>query len=159
MLDRYAPRRDENILPVAHNDPVTEGSDESAPIAVPEDQETNEPTLAEPMAEPMTERSQAATPESVPPMDANERTSGGVTLQWITPTSVSVGQEVVCQLVVRNASDATAQAVQVEARLPEGVDLGPTEPRAATEGGRVAVGSGRHGAGCDRHRASQLHAA
>jgi uncharacterized repeat protein (TIGR01451 family) len=136
MRDRYASFRDEGIIPVTHNEPVAE-DDEPAPAAIPEEQDSNEPIPAEPIAEPIVERAPAAAPETFTPTDASDRTNGGVTLQWITPTSVSVGQEVLCQLVVRNVSDSTAQAVQVEAQVPVGVDLGTTEPRAATDDGRI----------------------
>ena len=51
---------------------------------------------------------------------------------------MTVGQEGTCRLVVRNASESVAQGVLVEAQLPEGVELGSTEP-AAQRDGRLIV--------------------
>ena len=59
-------------------------------------------------------------------------------MHWIMPTTASVGQEVTCQLVVRNAGESVAQDVVVVVQFPTGVDPGLTEPAAAAEGRNVA---------------------
>ena len=101
------------VVPVSHNDPLPEPAavPEAAPEPVAESPAeqlttppTNEPTPAEPE---MADRQAAAIePRPLPeaaamPIGETGEQRGGVTLQWITPSAVSVDQEATCQLTVR----------------------------------------------------------
>jgi len=52
-----------------------------------------------------------------------------VTIQWVKKSSVNVGQECRCDLVVKNDGEATAHEVEVEAFFPKNVRLVNSEPR------------------------------
>ncbi len=89
-----------------------------------------EPPLAEPASLPVAEN-------ALPVADACQH-GEGVHLQWITPNTITLGQEVTCQLLVRNSTDSAALGVAVVAELPDNVDAGPVEPNAKIEGRRIA---------------------
>ncbi|HEY4309274.1 MAG TPA: hypothetical protein VGN12_07460 [Pirellulales bacterium] len=142
------------IMTVSHNDPLPEVAPQ--PQLAPEREmsepaiDSPEPTLAAPPEAPTTVESTdtpepndvvaeprpLSLPEELPVSDIGDQ-RGGVTLQWITPSSVSVDQEATCQLLVRNVSDATARFVAVDVQLPAGVEFGSAEPKAQTEGQRL----------------------
>jgi uncharacterized repeat protein (TIGR01451 family) len=61
------------------------------------------------------------------------RQESGVSLEWIGPNTARLGQPVVCQLVVKNISTCRVSNVTVRARIPDGVSVRGTEPKAATE--------------------------
>ncbi|MBX3442629.1 MAG: DUF11 domain-containing protein [Planctomyces sp.] len=52
----------------------------------------------------------------------------GVTAEWFKKSEITIGQECVCDLVVRNQSGADVADVEVEASLPLNVDLVSTSP-------------------------------
>lgn len=74
----------------------------------------------------------------------------GMTLKWILPRAITLGQESACQLQVRNATDATAQSVTVSVQLSPGARVEHVEPRpTAAEGntltwelGDISAGAG-----------------
>lgn len=136
------------IIPVSHNEPLSETT--AAPEAAPEPEPespveqlatppTNEPTPAEPEVadRPVTALEPRPLPETADMPVAEGEQRGGVTLQWITPSAVSVDQEATCQLTVRNVSDAIARFVVVDVQLPAGVEFGMAEPKAAANGRRL----------------------
>ena len=61
------------------------------------------------------------------------RQESGVSLEWVGPNTARLGQPVVCQLVVKNVSTGRVNQVVVRARIPDGVTVSGTEPKAATE--------------------------
>jgi len=74
----------------------------------------------------------------------------GVSLRWITPTSASLGQEVPCQLVVRNTSATPALAVLVEVHLPKSVAANNCEPAPTAEGQMLTWNLGNLAAGATK---------
>ena len=151
------PKATGEIMPVSHNDPVPEPTEALQPVpepepAVPAEEPAAEtdttsadsptdapvPTLAETPELPDAGTVPQALPpaEEMPVADAGDQ-RGGVTLQWITPSTISVDQEATCQLLIRNMSDAAARFVVVEVQLPARVEIGATEPKASSEGRRM----------------------
>jgi hypothetical protein len=65
--------------------------------------------------------------------NSNGRQESGVSLEWVGPNTARLGQPVVCQLVVKNISTCRVSQVVVRARIPEGVSIRGTEPKAVTE--------------------------
>ncbi|MES1213099.1 MAG: hypothetical protein ABUL64_00795, partial [Singulisphaera sp.] len=150
---------DHEVMPVSHNDPLPAQEAALRPEPetnltvsdTPEKPSATEPALAEPMPEtdsgvPAAQEAEEvpgdlAEPRPLPPMDVRPHAEGdqrgGVTLQWITPSAVSVGQEATCQLVVRNVSDAAARLVTVDVILPAGVEFRSAEPQATAKAGRL----------------------
>lgn len=142
----------EGIVPVSHNEqmPQPEPAAAMSPAPEPDLQSSaeeltptpaNEPTLAEPRAEEPSNA--AAEPRPLPemnelPIGETGEQRGGVTLQWMVPSAVSVDQEATCQLTVRNVSDAVARGVVVDVQLPAGVEFGFAEPKATANGRRLA---------------------
>ncbi len=148
VSEDVAPQADA-IVPVSHDEPLPEPTAATPPAPEPvadspTDQlsppPTNEPTPAEPE---MADRAVSTVePRPLPktadlPIAEMGEQRGGVTLQWITPSAVSVDQEATCQLTVRNVSDAVARFVVVDVQLPAGVEFGMAEPKAATNGRRL----------------------
>lgn len=62
---------------------------------------------------------------------------GPVTLDWITPSDVSLGQQIQCQLLVRNTSQMPLHNVRVQATLPKGVQLDSCRPKAIRDAARL----------------------
>ena len=61
------------------------------------------------------------------------RRESGVSLEWIGPNTARLGHPVVCQLVVKNVATNRVHQVIVRARIPEGLTVTATEPKAVTE--------------------------
>src|SRR5262249_16813722 len=61
------------------------------------------------------------------------RQEPGVSLEWIGPTSAKLGQAVICQIIVKNISTSRVRQVVVRARVPEGMTVNATEPKATAE--------------------------
>jgi uncharacterized repeat protein (TIGR01451 family) len=57
-----------------------------------------------------------------------------VSLEWVGPPTAKVGQPVEYSLVVRNACSIPVQQVMVRVRVPNGMSVAATEPRAVSEG-------------------------
>jgi uncharacterized repeat protein (TIGR01451 family) len=57
-----------------------------------------------------------------------------VSLEWIGPPTAKVGQAVTYQLIVKNLSAAPVMQVVVRNRVPNGVSVQATEPKAFNEG-------------------------
>jgi uncharacterized repeat protein (TIGR01451 family) len=66
------------------------------------------------------------------------RQEPAVSLEWIGPPTIKLGQPVTFQILVRNISSNPVQQVVVRNRLPEGVAVQATEPKAFTEGNVLA---------------------
>lgn len=62
--------------------------------------------------------------DSIPTFD-----QGSVTLEWQTPQEVSLGQQLHCQLLVRNTSQQPVQNVRIQATLPGNVQLDSARPK------------------------------
>jgi len=77
-------------------------------------------------------------PAEAGPGQSNENPTGrqepAVSLEWIGPPTIKLGQPVTFQILVRNISANPVQQVVVRNRLPDGVAVQTTEPKAATEG-------------------------
>ncbi len=95
---------------------------------------------AEPSANRITRRTiPASTPQSAEATSAVDPSSadasdGGVTVRWIVPTEMSLGQETTCQLIVSNAGDLPATDVQIHIELPEGLQLVRAVPELSGQG-------------------------
>jgi len=61
------------------------------------------------------------------------RQEPAVSLEWIGPSTAKLGQPVICQIIVKNISTSRVRQVTVRARIPEGVTVNATEPKAVTE--------------------------
>ena len=57
-----------------------------------------------------------------------------LTLEWIAPTAAKVGQAGDYTLVVHNTCNIPLQQVLVRVRIPQGMQIGGTEPKAAAQG-------------------------
>ncbi|QDT53675.1 Large cysteine-rich periplasmic protein OmcB precursor [Caulifigura coniformis] len=63
---------------------------------------------------------------------SSDRTTGsGVTAEWVKKSEIAIGQECLCELVVRNRTDASVRDVEVEAYFPANVQLVGTTPAPA----------------------------
>jgi uncharacterized repeat protein (TIGR01451 family) len=62
-----------------------------------------------------------------------DRQEPGVSLEWIGPNPVRLGQPVICQIIVKNIGTSCVRQLSVRARIPEGVSVNATEPKAVTE--------------------------
>jgi uncharacterized repeat protein (TIGR01451 family) len=81
----------------------------------------------------------AALPASLPngaPLPS--RSSPNLTVDFVAPEAVGVGQSLVYELVVRNVGTSSAMNVRVEDELPGRAAFVSSEPAAETTGGRLA---------------------
>lgn len=62
------------------------------------------------------------------------RQEPAISLEWIGPPVAKVGQAVTCQIIVKNISGAPVQDVLVRNRIPTGVTVLSTQPKALNEG-------------------------
>lgn len=60
--------------------------------------------------------------------------SAGVTAEWVKKSDITIGQECVCDLVVKNTTDADVADVEVEAYMPSNVELVGTSPAPTSSG-------------------------
>jgi uncharacterized repeat protein (TIGR01451 family) len=60
--------------------------------------------------------------------------SAGVTAEWVKKSDITIGQECVCDLVVKNTTDAEVADVEVEAYMPSNVELVGTTPVPTSSG-------------------------
>src|SRR5579884_2614462 len=72
------------------------------------------------------------------PTVTNDNTTGrqepAVSLEWIGPPVAKMGQPADYTVVVRNACNIPVQQVMVRIRVPQGMQVGLTEPKAVSEG-------------------------
>jgi uncharacterized repeat protein (TIGR01451 family) len=68
------------------------------------------------------------------PDNPTGRQEPSVSLEWIGPALAKVGQPVSYQIVVKNTSSTPVYQVVVRNRMPAGVTVGATEPRAVSDG-------------------------
>jgi uncharacterized repeat protein (TIGR01451 family) len=72
------------------------------------------------------------------PGQSNDNPTGrqepAVSIEWIGPPTAKIGQPVVYQIVLKNLSSSPVQQVVVRNRVPAGVSVQSTEPKAFTEG-------------------------
>ena len=77
-------------------------------------------------------------PAEAGPGQTNDNPTGrqepAVSLEWIGPPTIKLGQPVTFQILLRNISASPVQNVVVHNRLPDGVGVQQTEPKATTEG-------------------------
>lgn len=71
--------------------------------------------------------------------------AGGVTVDWLTPREVNLGEAVTCQLVVHNRSAADAQDVRVTVALPQDVRFEGADPEALEDHDTLVWHIGRMG--------------
>src|SRR5205085_3429752 len=83
-------------------------------------------------AAPLDER---PTEVTVTPPNPTGRQEPAVSMEWIGPPTAKVGQSADYTLVVRNACNIPVQQVVVRVRVPAGLSVTGTEPKAAPEGG------------------------
>ncbi len=100
-------------------------------------QQTVPPPAAGPDLAPATKKADAA-PVVVDKDDTNAvnptgRQEPGVSLEWVYPATARVGQKFTCTLVVKSLSTNPLQQVEVFNRIPAGIAVQETEPKAATE--------------------------
>ncbi len=68
------------------------------------------------------------------PDNPTGRQEPGVSIEWIGPPVAKVGQPVTYQIVVKNISNCPVQQVVVRNRVPPGITVNATEPRALNDG-------------------------
>jgi uncharacterized repeat protein (TIGR01451 family) len=62
------------------------------------------------------------------------RQEPGVGLEWVCPSTVRLGQPVTCTLIVKSLSTNRLHNVVVHGRIPAGVQINATEPKAEKDG-------------------------
>jgi len=131
VVDKGAAVLPPPTIPMAPN-PMTLPS----PMAI----EATQPTLPSPDSVPSTvEQGSSVKDLPVEPSagPTNDNPTGRqepcVSLEWIGPTTAKLGQPVLCQIIVKNVSTSRVRQVMVRARIPEGVTVNATEPKAVTE--------------------------
>ncbi len=71
------------------------------------------------------------------PGQSNDNPTGrqepAVSLEWIGPPTAKLGQSVTYQIIIKNISASPVQGVVVRTRLPQGVTVQATEPKAVNE--------------------------
>lgn len=150
--DQFLPRpraTDEPSLSSASQSQHT-ATPQSTPFAGEDHADSAQPSLNAPSANtPSTSMSSSASDREAEPLArvASADDGAGVSLRWITPTSASLGQEVSCQLVVRNTSATPALAVLVEVHLPKSVAANNCEPAPTAEGQMLTWNLGNLAAG------------
>jgi uncharacterized repeat protein (TIGR01451 family) len=70
---------------------------------------------------------------TVTPDNTTGRQEPAVSLEWIGPPTAKVGQAAEYVLVVRNACNIPVQKVLVQVRIPAGLSVAATEPKAVTD--------------------------
>jgi len=80
-------------------------------------------------------------PENLPSDSAGQsndnptgRQEPGVSLEWVGPPTTKIGQPVTYQIIVKNVNSCPVHQVIVRNRVPAGVTVQGTEPRAFNEG-------------------------
>lgn len=72
------------------------------------------------------------------PTATNDNPTGrqepAVSIEWIGPPTAKLGQPVTYQIIVKNISSSAVNQVVVRNRLPAGVTVSATEPKAVTDG-------------------------
>jgi uncharacterized repeat protein (TIGR01451 family) len=109
----------------------------------------DEVNLTSAAAEPAAPTTTAAVATADAEFDPAESTgqSPNITLRWETRGEVNVGQECVCQLVVKNSSKVPARDVVVEAFFPRSVRLKSSEPLPSNTGEQLTWNFQKLGAG------------
>jgi uncharacterized repeat protein (TIGR01451 family) len=119
------------------------------PMVIPSPMSAEAPPAATQLSPPsslppatVTTTPEAVSPVKDLPVDTNTgptndnptgRQEPGVSLEWIGPSTAKLGQSVICQIIVKNISTSRVRQVTVRARIPEGVTVNATEPKAVTE--------------------------
>jgi uncharacterized repeat protein (TIGR01451 family) len=71
------------------------------------------------------------------PGQSNDNPTGrqepAVSLEWIGPPTAKLGQSVTYQIIIKNISSSPVQGVVVRTRIPQGVTVQATEPKALNE--------------------------
>lgn len=77
-------------------------------------------------------------PVDAVPTATNENPTGrqepAVSIEWIGPPTAKLGQPVTYQIIVKNISSSAVNQVVVRNRLPAGVTVSATEPKAVSDG-------------------------
>lgn len=109
----------------------------------------DEVNLTSASAEPAAPATTAAVATADAEFDPAESTgqSPNITLRWETRGEVNVGQECVCQLIVKNSSKVPARDVVVEAFFPRSVRLKSSEPLPSNTGEQLTWNFQKLGAG------------
>jgi uncharacterized repeat protein (TIGR01451 family) len=68
------------------------------------------------------------------PESTGNRQEPAVSLEWVGPTAIKVGQTSNYSLIVRNTCNIPVQQVLVRVRIPNGMTCSETEPKAVAEG-------------------------
>ena len=70
----------------------------------------------------------AAPPQSYVSSTPDRSAGSGVTAEWVKKSEIAIGQECLCELVVKNRTDLAVRDVEVEAYFPANVQLVATNP-------------------------------
>jgi len=73
--------------------------------------------------------------------------SQGVTVEWVKKSDITIGQECVCELVVKNHTDSEVADVEVETQVPGNVELISTDPQPASGSASLTWRMGSLGSG------------
>ncbi|MFO0936410.1 MAG: hypothetical protein U0798_07870 [Gemmataceae bacterium] len=126
--------------------PLTAPSVPAAPINEPRPLTLAAPTtsLASPITSPVTSpvMPPVGTAGAVPIGNLPSKHAPGVVVETIAPDSVSVGQDVTYEIVVKNEGSVAVWNVRIEDEIPTGSKYITSEPAADTANGRLSWGLG-----------------
>src|SRR5437868_13316096 len=121
-----------------------------AQIPSPGPLEPPAPKLANPadLLTPMASTGSTATAEAAPgpkgsdaPGDAGAQSSNptgrqepAVSLEWVGPPTIKLGQPATFQIVIKNVSTWPVRQTTVQSRIPQGVTVKATDPKPTSEG-------------------------
>lgn len=135
--------------------PELPGRPPPAPVLVPPDNVRP----ATPRVKNLDEDEPMAVPAATPAASGDAptgRQDPSVSLEWIGPASLRLGQPANYQLVVKNTSGAPVHGVVIRNRVPGGVAIKAAEPRAGGEGAVMQWELGTLQAGQERRIQLQL---
>jgi uncharacterized repeat protein (TIGR01451 family) len=89
------------------------------------------PALSAPIAAPLKEDQPVES--TVTPPNPTGRQEPAISIEWVGPPTAKVGQPAEYTLVVRNACNIPVQQVLVRVRVPAGMSVNATEPKALSE--------------------------
>jgi uncharacterized repeat protein (TIGR01451 family) len=89
------------------------------------------PAVSAPLAAPL--KDDQPVESTVTPPNPTGRQEPAISIEWVGPPTAKVGQPAEYTLVVRNACNIPVQQVLVRVRIPAGMSVNATEPKALSE--------------------------
>jgi uncharacterized repeat protein (TIGR01451 family) len=106
-------------------------ADEGNPFGLPQDGAD----AAAPQAPPVEPSAMGATPSLSVDSTSTGPQTPSVTVQWVKKTEINVGQECICELLVKNSGKVSVRDVEIQAYFPRTVRLlsAKPDPQSATD--------------------------